>query len=97
VHSENVQKVCARCMAGETLVKHEHLPPEDQRFSFGKVVVPASVPLADVAAALDRAKAAEPGVLLAIPALYEQLERTAEAGKQHQRWGAIERGLGAKR
>ncbi len=96
-HAETVERVCARCMAGETLVKHEHLPPEDQRFAIGKLIVPASVDLAGVAAAIERAKAAQPGVLLAIPALYEQLGRTPEAGKHHKTWGAIERGLGAKR
>lgn len=96
-HAETVERVCARCMAGETLVKHEHLPPEDQRFAIGKLVVPASRDLASVAAELERAKAAQPGVLLAIPALYEQLGRTPEAGKHHKTWGAIERGLGAKR
>jgi hypothetical protein len=95
-HAETVERVCARCMAGETLVKHEHLPPEDQRFAIGKLVVPASLDLATVAANLERAKAAQPGVLLAIPALYELLGRTPDAGKHHKTWGAIERGLGAR-
>jgi hypothetical protein len=97
VHSQSVQKVCPRCMAGETLVKHEHLPPEDQPYAVGKIVIPAALDLSAVAAAIEAAKAREPGVLLAIPALYEALKRTAEAGKHHQRWGAIERGLGAAR
>lgn len=97
IHSQSVHRVCPRCMAGETLVKHEHLPPEDQRYVVGKIVVPAAIELKAVASAIDGAKATEPGVLLAIPALYEALKRTAEAGKHHQRWGAIERGLGAGR
>jgi hypothetical protein len=97
VHSTSVEKVCPRCMAGETLVRHEHLPPEDQRFVIGKLVVPASLDLAAVAAALESKKKSTPGVLLAMPAMYELLGRTAEAGKHHKTWGAIERGLGAKR
>ena len=95
-HAETVERVCARCMAGETLIKHQHLPPEDQRFSIGKLIVPASLDLVTVAANLERAKAAQPGVLLAIPVLYELLGRTPDAGKHHKTWGAIERGLSAR-
>lgn len=95
-HGTRVERVCPRCLAGETLVKHEHLPPEDQRFVFGKLIVPANTTLESVASALEAKKKDAPGVLLAIPSLYETLGRTAEAGKHHKTWGAIERGLGAR-
>lgn len=96
VHSESVEKVCPRCMAGETLIRHEHLPPEDQRFVIGKVVLPASLDASLVASAIEKAKKDAPGVLLAMPAMYELLGRTAEAGKHHKTWGAIERGLSTR-
>ncbi|MEQ8459841.1 MAG: hypothetical protein RID81_20100 [Sandaracinaceae bacterium] len=90
-HGERVEMVCPRCAAGDTLVKHEHLPKEQHRVVFGKLVVPAQVPLPHFAHVLDEARAAQPGVLLAIPDLYEALGDTAQAGKHHKRWGTIER------
>jgi len=90
-HGERVEMVCPRCAAGDTLVKHEHLPAEQHRIVFGKVVVPAALPLPRFAEALDAARAGQPGVLFAIPGLYEALGDTAQAGKHHKRWGTIER------
>jgi hypothetical protein len=94
VFGTRIERVCPRCLAGETLVKHEHLPAEEQRFVLGKLIASAQVPLEGVAEALAARKG--PGVLFAIPALYEALGRTAEAGKHHKSWGAISRGLGAR-
>ncbi|HJL19640.1 MAG TPA: hypothetical protein RMH99_28515 [Sandaracinaceae bacterium LLY-WYZ-13_1] len=88
---ERVETVCPRCAAGDTLVKHDHLPAEEHRVAFGKLVLPASLPLADFARALDEARARHPGVLLAVPGLYEALGDTPQAGKHHKRWGTIER------
>jgi hypothetical protein len=96
VHGERVERVCPRCAAGETLSRHEHLPAEEHRAVFGKIVVPASVPLKDVALALEKARAARPGVLLAVPGLFEALGETANAGKAHKTWGVIERGVLAR-
>lgn len=91
VHAERVEVACPRCAAGDVLVRHEHLPAEAHRVAIGKLLVPERTDLDAVAAALERAKRAHPGVLLSVPGLYEALGRTAEAGKHHQRWGAIER------
>ncbi len=92
-HGTRIERICPRCAAGETLTKHAHLPPEEHRAVFGKLVVPASVPLGSVRTALETARAARPGVMLAIPGLYEALRDTAAAGKAHKAWGAIERGV----
>ncbi len=94
VFGTRIERVCPRCLAGETLVKHEHLPAEEQRFVLGKLIVPPAQPLDALADALAARKG--PGVLFAVPALYEALGRTAEAGKHHKSWGAISRGLGAR-
>jgi hypothetical protein len=93
LHGTRIEQVCPRCAAGETLTKHDHLPAEEHRAAFGKLVVPASVDLALVRRALEKARAERPGVLFAIPGLYEALKDTASAGKQHKTWGVIERGL----
>ncbi|MEZ4337758.1 MAG: hypothetical protein R3B82_14155 [Sandaracinaceae bacterium] len=90
-HGERVEMVCPRCAAGDTLVKHEHLPAEAHRVVFGKLVVPAAIDLDELAAALDAALKAHPGVLLAIPGLHEARGDTPTAGKHHKRWGAIAR------
>ncbi len=92
---ERVEMVCPRCAAGETFVKHEHLPEEAHRVVFGKLVVPAEIDLDALSAALDGALRAQPGVLLAVPALHEARGDTPTAGKHHKRWGAIARTAGA--
>ncbi len=93
LHGTRVEQVCPRCAAGETLTKHDHLPPEEHRVVFGKLIVPATLDLALVRGALERARADRPGVLLAMPGLYEAQGDTAGAGKAHKTWGVIERGL----
>ena len=91
VHDTRVDRVCPRCAAGETFLPHTHEAPTERRAVRGKLIAPASVSLAELRASLERAKA--PGVLLAIPALYEALGDTPTAGKNHKSWGVIERGL----
>lgn len=90
-HGERVETVCPRCAAGETLIRHEHLPAEEHRIAFGKIVVPAGLELRAFALALDEARRANPGVLMAVPSLYEALGEAQQAGKHHKRWGEIER------
>jgi len=93
-HGERVEVVCPRCAAGDVLVKHEHQPAEEHRIVFGKLVVPGSADLAAFAETLEQARKSEPGVLMAIPELYEALGETAKAGQHHKRWGVIERTQG---
>jgi hypothetical protein len=90
LHGTRIEQICPRCAAGETLTKHQHEKPEEHRAAYGKVIVPAAVPLAEVRTALERP---HPGVLFAIPSLYEALKDTPAAGKAHKTWGVIERGL----
>jgi hypothetical protein len=90
-HGERVERLCPRCAAGETLIKHEHLPPEEHRVAFGKIVVPGELDLGAFARSLEEARRKTPGVLLAIPSLYEALGETKQAGMHHKRWGEIER------
>ncbi len=90
-HGERVETVCPRCAAGETLLRHEHLPAEDHRIAFGKIVVPAELELSAFARALEEARRAHPGVKMAIPALYEALGEAKQAGAHHKRWGEMER------
>ena len=96
-HVERVETLCPRCAAGDTMRKHEHLPAEEHRVVFGKMVVPGDADLAAFARTLEQVRRAHSGVLLAIPALYEALGETAQAGKHHKRWGEIERGLAKPR
>ena len=97
LHGTRVERVCPRCAAGETLTKHEHLAAEEHRAAFGKLIVPAAIDLRAVRGALDAARTARPGVLLAMPALYEAVGDTPAAGQAHKTWGVIERGLAAVR
>ncbi len=90
-HGERVERLCPRCAAGDTMVRHEHLPPEEHRLVFGKLLAPGALTLEALAEALEAARRANPGVLLAIPELFEALGDSRAAGKHHQRWGAIER------
>jgi hypothetical protein len=88
-HGVRVELVCPRCAAGEALIKHEHMPAEEHRVAYGKIVVPGSCDLAAFARALEDARRSD--VLLAIPSLYEALGDTPQAGKHHKRWGEITR------
>jgi hypothetical protein len=96
VHGARVERVCPRCAAGETLTRHEHLPDEEHRAVFGKILAPGSLPLKTLARSLEAARAARPGVLLAVPGLFEAMGETASAGKAHKTWGVIERGVLAR-
>jgi len=93
-HGERVEVVCPRCAAGDLLVKHDHLPAEEHRIVHGKIIVHGDRDLTAFAASLEEARKAEPGVSMAIPALYEALGDTPQAGKHHKRWGVIERTAG---
>lgn len=97
VHGTRIESVCPRCAAGDAMQKHEHLPAEEHRAVYGKLVVPASVELRAARDTIERARAAHPGVLLALPRLHELLGDTPQAGKAHKTWGVIERGLLASR
>ncbi|MFK7990957.1 MAG: hypothetical protein AB8I08_33360 [Sandaracinaceae bacterium] len=90
-HGERVEHVCPRCAAGETLIKHEHLPAETHRIAFGKLVLAGDVDLETFARHLERTRRDHPGVRMAIPSLYEALGETKNAGTHHKRWGTIER------
>ncbi|MBX3270020.1 MAG: hypothetical protein KF729_07145 [Sandaracinaceae bacterium] len=94
-HAERVEMVCPRCAAGDRYTKHDHLPPEAHRVVFGKLLAPGAQDLAALRDAIERAAKAQPGVLLAIPSLYEALGDTPSAGKHHKRWGAIARAAAA--
>jgi tetratricopeptide (TPR) repeat protein len=89
-HGERVEQLCPRCAAGERYTKHDHLPAETHRVAYGKIVVPGGVELSAFADALADARRAHPGVRMAVPALYEALGRSKEAGTHHKRWGQIE-------
>lgn len=90
-HGERVETVCPRCAAGETMVRHEHLPQEEHRIAFGKLVVPAGLDLGAVERELEEARRAHAGIRMALPGLYEALGDTKRAGAHHKRWGEIER------
>lgn len=91
VHHERISHVCARCASGEALVRHQHLPPEEHRVVYGKLIVPAGADLTEFRAALEEAQRAHPGVLLVIPELHEALGDSRKAGQAHQAWGVMER------
>lgn len=91
-HGAKVDQVCGRCAAGEVLIKHEHEHPTEHRVVFGKMLFPVDQAADEVRVALEAALARTPGVLLAIPALYEELGLSSQAGKHHKTWGVIERG-----
>ncbi|HEX6244018.1 MAG TPA: hypothetical protein VFZ61_24045, partial [Polyangiales bacterium] len=65
--------------------------PAGSELFYGKLIVPADTPLAELRTALEREIHARPGLTLAIPQLYELLGDTPAAGKAHQAWGGIER------
>lgn len=91
LHDTRVDRVCPRCAAGETFLPHTHEAPTIRRAVRGKLVCPPTVPLANVRSAIEGSKGAD--VLLAMPALFEAMGDTAQAGKHHKSWGVIERGL----
>jgi hypothetical protein len=91
-HGAKVDQVCARCAAGEVLIKHEHERPTEHRVVFGKLLFPAGQSPEEVCSKLETALGRAPGVLLSIPGLFEALGLTSQAGKHHKTWGVIERG-----
>ncbi len=91
VQHERVEHVCPICASGDALKKHDHMPAEEHRILYGKLVAPASVSLAALRDALDREVRKGGRVQLAIPGLYEALGDTKRAGQEHQAWRGIER------
>lgn len=64
-------------------------PATDKRLVYGKLVLPAAAPLHEARKAVEAHVKA--GARMAIPALYERLELTEWAGKQHRAWRSVER------
>jgi len=65
-------------------------PPEtSKRLVYGKLVLPEGAALTEVRKALEAHLKA--GARLAIPELYERLQLTEWAGKQHRAWRSVER------
>ncbi|MAQ13265.1 MAG: hypothetical protein CMN30_00495 [Sandaracinus sp.] len=60
-----------------------------RRLVYGKLVVPEGHPLREVRESIERHM--KDGGRLAIPALYERLQLTEWAGKQHRAWRSVER------
>jgi hypothetical protein len=65
--------------------------PDGAQLFYGKLIVDAGLSLADVRKAVESGVHARPGLVLALPQLYELLGDTPAAGKAHQAWGGIER------
>jgi hypothetical protein len=91
VQHERVEHVCPVCASGDALKKHDHLPPQEHRIVYGKLVAPAIVEPPAIRAALDGAVKAAGKVSLAIPGLYELLGDSKRSGQEHQAWRGIER------
>lgn len=91
VQHERVEHVCPVCASGDALKKHDHLPPEEHRIVYGKLVAPANVDPPAIRAALDGVVKGVGKISLAIPGLYELLGDTKRAGQEHQAWRGIER------
>lgn len=66
-------------------------PADGQQLFYGKAIIAGERDLAAYRVRLESAMASQPGLTLAMPALYESLEDTPAAGKSHQAWGGIER------
>lgn len=64
-------------------------PASSKRLVYGKLVLPEGSALTEVRKAIEAHLKA--GARLAIPALYEKLELTEWAGKQHRAWRSVER------
>lgn len=91
VQHERVEHVCPVCASGDALRKHEHLPPEDHRILYGKIVTSAEVALPTLQAAIESEVRKQGRVQIAVPELYDALGDSARAGKEHQAWRGIER------
>lgn len=91
VQHERVEHVCPVCASGDALRKHEHLPPEEHRILYGKLVAPASVKAVDLKNTIEAEVRKQGRVQIAVPGLYEALGDSARAGKEHQAWRGIER------
>jgi hypothetical protein len=62
-----------------------------ERLVYGKLVVPASIELAEVRRRLEEAARGARGYRLAAPGLYEGTGPAKRAGQEHQAWRALER------
>lgn len=91
VQREQVSHVCSLCAAGDSMRKHEHLPAEEHRLVYGKIVAPASVKPTELHARLDASLRASGKVRMAIPELYEKMGDTKRAGQEHQAFRTLER------
>lgn len=91
VQQEHVEHICPVCASGDSMKKHDHLPPEEHRIVYGKLIAPASVEAQALRVAVESAKGREGKVSLAIPSLYEWVGDTKRAGQEHQTWRGIER------
>lgn len=84
-----VDLVCSKCASGLSMQKHEHEAPTAHRYVSGKIWVHRE--LNQTETQLREACQNTPGVLMAFPKLYELLSDSKEAGKHHQRLGAVRR------
>ncbi|MBO6938808.1 MAG: hypothetical protein JJ863_27815 [Deltaproteobacteria bacterium] len=67
----------------------EKAPATSKRLVYGKLVLPEAAPLGEVRVKIEAHL--KNGARLAIPELYERLELTEWAGKQHRAWRSVER------
>jgi len=67
----------------------ERAPATPKRLVYGKIVLPEGAALGQVRQKIEAHL--KNGARLAIPALYERLELTEWAGKQHRAWRSVER------
>ena len=87
VQHARLDQHCAACAAGEP---HEHAEIETvPGLARGKVIVPATQDLAAFREAWEGAVGARP-LSISLPALYEELGDTKQAGQEHQAWRGIE-------
>jgi len=91
VQEERVEHICPICASGDSMKKHDHLPPEEHRIVYGKLLAPGEVAPPELRAALDAAIRSSGTVSMAIPGLYELLGDAKRAGQEHQAWRGIER------
>lgn len=92
VQEERVEHICPICASGDSMRKHDHLPPQETRIVYGKLLAPGDVAPPALHTALDGAIRKTGTVSMAIPGLYELLGDTKRAGQEHQAWRGIERG-----
>jgi len=90
VQQERVDHHCAACEAGEP---HEHgetaAVPGAGSLARGKVIVPPTQDLEEFRAAWEAATGSRP-LSISLPALYEELGDSKQAGQAHQAWRGIE-------